>query len=56
MENMPVRLDDLIDFVHRQQPEGDPLDHLSDAVLTAENLGTVGRVAAFVAARTGAGP
>jgi acyl carrier protein len=29
---------------------------VTDGDLTAENLGTVGRVAAFVAARTSAGP
>ncbi len=39
MENMPVRLDDLIDFVNRRQPEGGPLEHLSDAVRTSENIG-----------------
>src|SRR5256885_7534840 len=39
MENMPVRLDDLIDFVNLQQPQGGPLDHLTDAVLVSENIG-----------------
>jgi hypothetical protein len=39
MENTPIRLDDLIDFVNRQQPSGDPLDRLSDAVRVSENLG-----------------
>jgi hypothetical protein len=39
MEDMPARLDDLISFVKNQHPEGGPLDHLSDAVLTSERLG-----------------
>ena len=41
MEDMPARLDDLISFVKNQHPEGGPLDHLSDAVLTSERLGEV---------------
>ena len=41
MEEMPARLDDLISFVKNQQPEGGPLDHLSDAVVTSERLGEV---------------
>jgi len=39
MENTPVRLDDLIDFVNRQQPSGSPLEHLSDAVIVSDNIG-----------------
>jgi len=39
MERLPVRLDDLIEYVRRQHPEGDPLERLSDAVLVAEYLG-----------------
>jgi Clp amino terminal domain, pathogenicity island component len=38
-EPHPVRLDDLIATVRAQHPDGDPLTHLSDAVLTAEQLG-----------------
>jgi len=34
----PVRLDDLIATVHATHPDGDPLTHLSDAVLVAEQL------------------
>jgi Clp amino terminal domain, pathogenicity island component len=34
----PVRLDDLISAVHAAHPDGDPLTHLSDAVLVAEQL------------------
>ena len=34
----PVRLDDLISAVHAAHPDGDPLTHLSDAVLAAEQL------------------
>jgi hypothetical protein len=41
MEDMPARLDDLITFVKGQHPEGGPLDHLSDAILTSERLGEV---------------
>ena len=36
-----VRLDDLIDSVRSQHPDGDPLASLSDAVLVAEELGDV---------------
>ena len=39
MNELPARLDDLIDFVRRQHPEGGPLEHLSDAVLASERLG-----------------
>ena len=34
----PVRLDDLIATVRAAHPDGDPLTHLSDAVLVAEQL------------------
>jgi hypothetical protein len=34
----PVRLDDLISAVHAAHPDGDPLTHLSDAVLVADQL------------------
>ena len=34
----PVRLDDLIATVRATHPDGDPLTHLSDAVLVAEQL------------------
>jgi Clp amino terminal domain, pathogenicity island component len=39
MEGEPVRIEDLISFVARQQPEGDALDLLSEAVLVGEQLG-----------------
>ncbi|MFB9903236.1 Clp protease N-terminal domain-containing protein [Allokutzneria oryzae] len=39
MTPTPVRLDDLIDYVKTQYPDGTPLDHLSVAVLTGERLG-----------------
>jgi hypothetical protein len=35
---LPVRLDDLIATVHAAHPDGDPLVHVSDAVLVAEQL------------------
>ena len=38
MTTPPVRLDDLIAAVHATHPDGDPLTHLSDAVLVAEQL------------------
>src|SRR3954454_1691145 len=41
MDQSPVRLDDLIDLVVERHPDGDPLAHLSDAVLTAQQLGEV---------------
>jgi hypothetical protein len=41
MDDMPVRLDDLIDFVKGRHPEAATLEHLSDAVLTSERLGEV---------------
>jgi len=36
---LPARLDDLIDHVVRQHPDGGPLVHLSDAVLAGDQLG-----------------
>ncbi|MDG4787277.1 Clp protease N-terminal domain-containing protein [Micromonospora sp. WMMD1102] len=39
MERLPVRLDDLIEYVRRQHPAGDPLDRVADAVLVGEYLG-----------------
>ncbi len=39
MSPLPARLDDLIDHVLAQEPEGDALAHLSAAALTAEQLG-----------------
>jgi hypothetical protein len=36
---LPARLDDLIDHVLGVQPDGGPLEHLSDAVLAGEQLG-----------------
>src|SRR3569833_1234884 len=41
MDDIPTRLDELIEFVKRQQPEGGPLDNLSDAVRAGERLGEV---------------
>ncbi|MGI5215240.1 Clp protease N-terminal domain-containing protein [Plantactinospora sp. CA-290183] len=38
MENLPVRLDDLVSYVHRQRPDADALHRLSDAVLVAGYL------------------
>ncbi|GAA3762140.1 Clp protease N-terminal domain-containing protein [Plantactinospora mayteni] len=39
MERLPVRLDDLIEYVRRQHPTGDALERLTDAVLVGEYLG-----------------
>jgi hypothetical protein len=39
MDEFPARLDELIDYVKSRHPEGDALQHLSDAVLTSERLG-----------------
>jgi hypothetical protein len=39
MTQLPARLDDLIDHVVAQHPDGDALDHLSDAVLASAQLG-----------------
>lgn len=38
MERLPARLDDLIDYVIGRHPRGDPLQHLTDAVLASERL------------------
>src|SRR5215207_5423248 len=58
MTNPGIRLDDLIEHIRTQHPEGDALQHLSDAVLVAEHLGEVADhlVGHFVdqARRTGA--
>jgi ClpA/ClpB-like protein len=39
MTEQPVRLDDLISHINDNQPDGDPLARLSDAVLTSRRLG-----------------
>src|ERR687887_1524488 len=39
MAQLPPRLDDLIDYVKSQHPDGTVLQHLSVAVLTSEQLG-----------------
>jgi Clp amino terminal domain, pathogenicity island component len=39
MNDTHVRLDDLINYVKRQHPDGDALAHLSEAVLVSEHLG-----------------
>jgi hypothetical protein len=36
---LPVRLDDLLEFVRTSAPSADPLEHLAGAVLVAEGLG-----------------
>ncbi|HVU61486.1 MAG TPA: Clp protease N-terminal domain-containing protein [Mycobacteriales bacterium] len=41
MAELPVRLDDLIDFVVAQHPDGDPLQHLEDAVGASTRVGEV---------------
>jgi hypothetical protein len=41
MSQLPVRLDDLIDHVISQHPEGDALQHLEDAASTSTNVGEV---------------
>ncbi|MGW7005614.1 Clp protease N-terminal domain-containing protein [Streptomyces sp. NPDC054933] len=41
MAKQPVRLDDLIEHVLNQHPDGDALQHLSDAVETSTHLGEV---------------
>jgi len=38
MENLPARLDDLIEYVRRQHPDADDLERLSDSVLVAGYL------------------
>src|SRR4051812_7984113 len=39
MDQLPARLDDLIDYVKSRYPEGTALEHLSTAVLASEQLG-----------------
>ncbi|HEX6468901.1 MAG TPA: Clp protease N-terminal domain-containing protein [Streptosporangiaceae bacterium] len=39
MDQLPARLDDLIDYVKTRHPGSGPLTHLSAAVLAAEQLG-----------------
>ena len=41
MAQPPIRLDDLIEHVLAQHPDGPPLVHLSDAVSTSSHLGEV---------------
>jgi hypothetical protein len=41
MADIPVRLDDLIEHVINQHPDGDPLLHLADAVETSTRVGEV---------------
>jgi hypothetical protein len=41
MTTPPVRLDDLIDHVRNQHPDGDALQHLADAMLVSEHLGAL---------------
>ncbi|MCQ4044946.1 Clp protease N-terminal domain-containing protein [Streptantibioticus rubrisoli] len=41
MSKQPVRLDDLIEHVMSQHPDGDALQHLADAVETSAHLGEV---------------
>jgi hypothetical protein len=38
MDQLPARLDDLIDYVKSRYPDGNPLERLSAAVLAAEQL------------------
>ena len=40
-KKQPVRLDDLIEHVINQHPDGDALQHLSDAMTTSTHLGEV---------------
>jgi hypothetical protein len=39
MDEFPARFDELIDYIKSRHPEGDPLRHLSEAVLASERLG-----------------
>src|SRR5215475_8689040 len=39
MDEFPARLDDLINYVKSQHPDGDALQHLTDAVLASDWLG-----------------
>jgi len=41
MADLPIRLDDLIQHVVAQHPDGDPLLHLADAVETSTRVGEV---------------
>lgn len=38
MRTLPVRMDQLIDFIASEHPDGSALDHLQDAVLVADRL------------------
>jgi hypothetical protein len=42
MEPLPIRIEALVEFVLAQHPDADVLAHVSDAVLTAEQLGVLG--------------
>src|SRR3954462_3810977 len=37
----PIRLDDMISYVKSQHPDGDVLEHLTDAVVVADYFGEV---------------
>ena len=39
MDELPARLDDLINYVKSRHPDGNPLQHLSAAMLASERLG-----------------
>src|SRR4051812_24813265 len=39
MDQLPARLDDLIDYVKSRRPDGNALEHLTAAVLASERLG-----------------
>jgi hypothetical protein len=39
MDELPARLDDLIDYVKNRHPDSTPLQHLTDAMLAADRLG-----------------
>lgn len=41
MEQLPLRLDDLISYIKEQHPDGDALQHLSDAVIVSERIGEI---------------
>lgn len=41
LANMPIRLDELIEFTKNRHPDGGALQHLSDAVIVSEHLGDV---------------
>src|SRR5579875_1964354 len=42
MASLPAPLENLISYVRSLRPDGDPLDHLSDAVVTAQELSDQG--------------